>query len=131
MLTLQPGIQQVLLSYAGHCTAADGGTPAADGGAAAADGDTAAAADGDTTADGDTAADGNTAAADGDTAAADVLVRSRFTSFHTHASLVSIFCFLSYFILAVPMPDCLGKHSCMSSTFPIAVANGTCFFPTV
>ena len=38
---------------------------------------------------------------------------------------------LSYFILAVPMRECLGQHSCMSSTFPIAILNGTCFFPTV
>ena len=39
--------------------------------------------------------------------------------------------FLSYFILAVPMRECLGKHSCMSSLFPIAILNGTCLFPTV
>ena len=38
---------------------------------------------------------------------------------------------LSYFVLAVPMRECLGKHSCMSSPFPIAILNGTCFFPTV
>ena len=36
---------------------------------------------------------------------------------------------LYYFILAVPMRECLVKHSCMSSTFPIAILNGTCFFP--
>ena len=35
---------------------------------------------------------------------------------------------LSYFILAVPMRKCLGKHSCMRSQFPIAILNGTCFF---
>ena len=34
----------------------------------------------------------------------------------------------SYFILAVPMRECLGKHSCMSSPFPIAILNGTCLF---
>ena len=34
---------------------------------------------------------------------------------------------LSYFILAVPMRECLGKHSCMSSTFPLAILNGTFF----
>ena len=33
----------------------------------------------------------------------------------------------SYFILAVPMRECLGKHSCMSSQFPIAILNGTSF----
>ena len=38
---------------------------------------------------------------------------------------------LSYFILAVPMLECLLKHPCTSSTFPIGILNGTCFFPTV
>ena len=38
---------------------------------------------------------------------------------------------LSYFILAVPMRGCLGKHSCMSSPFPIAILNGTFFFRPV
>ena len=33
---------------------------------------------------------------------------------------------LSNFYLAVPMHGCLGKHSCMSSPFPIAILNGTC-----
>ena len=33
---------------------------------------------------------------------------------------------LSYFNLAGPMRKCLGKHSCMSSPFPIAILNGTC-----
>ena len=33
----------------------------------------------------------------------------------------------SYFILAVPMRECLRKHSCMSSPFPIAILNGTSF----
>ena len=28
------------------------------------------------------------------------------------------------------MRKCLGKHSCMSSPFPIAILNGTSFFPT-
>ena len=35
---------------------------------------------------------------------------------------------LSYFILAVPMRECLGKHSCMSFPFPIAILNGTSSF---
>ena len=34
---------------------------------------------------------------------------------------------LTYFILAVPMRKCLGKHSCMSS-FPIVILNDTSFF---
>ena len=38
---------------------------------------------------------------------------------------------LIYFILVVPMRKCLGKHSCISSPFPIALPNGPCFFLTV
>ena len=37
----------------------------------------------------------------------------------------------SYFSISVPMRKYLGKHSCMSFTFPIAILNRTCFFPTV
>ena len=33
---------------------------------------------------------------------------------------------LSNFYLSVLMRGCLGKHSCMSSPFPIAILNGTC-----
>ena len=33
-----------------------------------------------------------------------------------------------YFIIAVNMRECLGKHSCMSSPFPTAILNGTSFF---
>ena len=33
---------------------------------------------------------------------------------------------LSNFYLAVPMRGCLGKHSCMSSPFRIAILNETC-----
>ena len=36
--------------------------------------------------------------------------------------------FLSYFVLAVPILECLGKHSCMSSPCPIAILNGTFLF---
>ena len=47
--------------------------------------------------------------------------------------LTSLFCVsssvsLSYFFLAVPMLECLGKHSCMRSPFPIAILNGTSSF---
>ena len=35
---------------------------------------------------------------------------------------------LSYFVLAVPIRKCLGKHSCISSPFPIAILNGTFLF---
>ena len=55
-----------------------------------------------------------------------VSFRVRCTSLHiltTSSSVAS-----SYFILVVPMRMCLGKHSCMSSTFPTAILNFTCFF---
>ena len=42
--------------------------------------------------------------------------------------LPSLSIYLSYLILVVPMCECLGKHSCMSSPFPIAMLNGTLFF---
>ena len=35
---------------------------------------------------------------------------------------------LSYFILAAPMRERLGKHLCMSSPFPIAIFNSTSSF---
>ena len=35
---------------------------------------------------------------------------------------------LSFFVLAVPMRECLGKLPCVSYTFPAAILNGTCFF---
>ena len=35
---------------------------------------------------------------------------------------------LSYFIFAVPMRECLGRHSCMSSQFPMAILNGASSF---
>ena len=49
------------------------------------------------------------------------------------STLTPLFCVsssvsLSYFILAVPMRECLGKHSCMSSPFPIAILKGTSSF---
>ena len=34
----------------------------------------------------------------------------------------------SHSILAVPMRECMGKHSCMSSPFPLAILNGTSSF---
>ena len=55
------------------------------------------------------------------------LLLSIFTPLFLSSSSVT----LSYFILAVPMRECLGKHWCMSSSIPIAILNGTCFFPTV
>ena len=45
------------------------------------------------------------------------LLLSIFTIFALRTSSVS----LSYFILAVPVPTCWGEHSCMSSTFFIAM----------
>ena len=47
----------------------------------------------------------------------------------THLFLSSLS--LSYFILALPMLNCLGKHKCMSSSFPIVILNDTFLFPTV
>ena len=39
-----------------------------------------------------------------------------------------LLCFFVIFRSSVIMQKCLGKHSCMSSPFPIAILNGTCFF---
>ena len=55
---------------------------------------------------------------------------ARFTCFRSHASLLTCFCYFALFHSCF-MRECLGKHSCMSYTFPIAVLNGTCFFPQV
>ena len=52
------------------------------------------------------------------------LLFSILTSLFLSSSSVS----LSYFGLAVPIRECLGKHSCMSSPFPIAILNGTSSF---
>ena len=54
--------------------------------------------------------------------------RAGFTYFHAVSALLTFFCLFVLFILAVPMRQCLRKHSCMSSTLPIALLNGTCFF---
>ena len=51
------------------------------------------------------------------------LLLSILTPFFLPSSSVS----LSNFILAVPMRECMGKHSCMSSPFPTAILNGTLF----
>ena len=57
--------------------------------------------------------------------------------FFVHALLLSILTplflpsssvFLSYFVLPVPMCECFGKHSCMSSPCPITILNGTILF---
>ena len=62
----------------------------------------------------------------------DIFFRARFFfSILTLLSLPPSSVFLPYFILAVPMCRCLGKHSCMSSQFPIAILNGTFFFRSV
>ena len=57
--------------------------------------------------------------------------RALFTFFYTHVFFQPSSVSLSYFILAVPMRECLGNHSCMSSLFPVAIPNGTSFFSTV
>ena len=43
--------------------------------------------------------------------------RARCTSLVTHSFLLPSSISLSYFILAIPMCERLGKHSCMSYTF--------------
>ena len=43
----------------------------------------------------------------------------------THLSITSSSISLSYFIVAVRMRESLGKHSFMSSSFRIAMLNGT------
>ena len=48
--------------------------------------------------------------------------------FFPYSRLSSSSVSLSYFILAIPMRECLGKHSCMSSQFPIAILKGIFFF---
>ena len=57
-------------------------------------------------------------------------VCANFTSFIlTHLFLPSLSVSLSYFILTVPMSECLGKYSCISSPFLIAIQpilNGPC-----
>ena len=52
------------------------------------------------------------------------LLLSTLTPLFLHFVSVSLF----YFIIAVRMRECLGKHSCMRYTFPIAKLNSTCFF---
>ena len=54
--------------------------------------------------------------------------RARCASFHIHSShLIYFLCFFVLFHSCCL--KCLGKHSCLSSTFPIAILNDTCFFP--
>ena len=40
-----------------------------------------------------------------------------------HASRLSSSVSLSYFIITVPMRECLGKHKYMGSPFPMAILN--------
>ena len=51
-----------------------------------------------------------------------VVLLSTFIVLFLLSSSVSLSCFN----LAVTMRKCLGKHSCMSSPFSIAILNGTC-----
>ena len=54
--------------------------------------------------------------------------RSHFASVHTLllSSYPLFICLI--IIFAFHVRKCLGIHSCMSSTLPIAMLNGTCFF---
>ena len=55
-----------------------------------------------------------------------LLFRVRGASFHIYSLLTFFLCSIVLFLSAIPMRGCLGKHSCMSSTFPIAILNRTC-----
>ena len=59
----------------------------------------------------------------------DFFFRASFTFFHTIASILT-FCFFVLFHSYCSHSECLGKHSCMSSSSPIVIPNGHCFFPT-
>ena len=52
------------------------------------------------------------------------LLLSILAPLYLHSSSVSLY----YFILGVPIRQCLEKHSCMSFPFPIAILNGIFFF---
>ena len=58
-------------------------------------------------------------------------IRARFAFFHTPLFLPPSSISLSYFILAVPMRKCMGKHSWMSSPFLITILNATFCFRSV
>ena len=53
-----------------------------------------------------------------------LFIRARCTFAHTHASLLCVFVCL----IVLLQSCCLGKHSCMSCPFPIAILNGTSSF---
>ena len=57
-----------------------------------------------------------------------LLVSALLLSILTPSFLPSSSDSLSYFVLAVPMRECLRKHSCMSSPCLIAILNGTFLF---
>ena len=57
-----------------------------------------------------------------------IFVPALLLSILTPLFLLSSSVSLSYFVLVVPMRDCLGKHSCMSSPCPIAIQKGTFLF---
>ena len=63
---------------------------------------------------------------------AGLFFRASFASFYTHASLLTFFvCFIILFGSCCSHARVFGKTLWMSSPFPIAILNGTCFFPTV
>ena len=57
-----------------------------------------------------------------------LFVPALLLSILTPIFLPSSFVSLSYFVFALPMRECLGKHSCMSSPWPTAILNGIFFF---
>ena len=60
-----------------------------------------------------------------------IIIIPKFSTTTTTSTIIIIIItlqlFLSYFFIVVPMHKCLDKHLCMSSTFPLARLNGTCF----
>ena len=57
-----------------------------------------------------------------------VFFSAHFTSFNSHSPLLSFSCFFVLFHSCCSHARVFGKQSCMSSSFPIATLNGTCFF---
>ena len=57
-----------------------------------------------------------------------LFVPALLLSILTPLCLPSLSVFLSYLVLAVPMRESVGKHSCMNFPSPIAILNGTFLF---
>ena len=51
-----------------------------------------------------------------------------FLPYSLSSSYILPLCLLLHFVVAFPMRKCSGKHSCVSSTIPIAMLNGPMYF---